>query len=81
MVIMIDCRSIDRGSIPLQTEKETEMDEDTIAISKNKHDSLQQRALKLACLEDAGVDNWEGYGYAMEAYFEALEKNEDTQLK
>lgn len=32
----------------------------------NENDYIQQRLDKLNALECAGVDNWDGYGYAME---------------
>lgn len=31
----------------------------------------EESSLWLACLEGAGVDNWSGYGYAIEAFEEA----------
>jgi hypothetical protein len=30
---------------------------------------LKEAARKLQCLEDAGVDNWESYHYAMEVFY------------
>lgn len=39
---------------------------ETVTISKRVYDTLLKAAEKLECLEAAGVDNWEGYGYAME---------------
>lgn len=38
----------------------------TVTISKDEYEKLLKGAGKLRCLEAAGVDNWEGYGYAME---------------
>ena len=29
---------------------------------------LEDDSFKLTCLENAGVDNWDGYDYAMEEY-------------
>lgn len=37
-----------------------------VIISKDEYDSLQDDGEKLYALECAGVDNWSGYGYAME---------------
>ena len=34
---------------------------------------LEDSALKLACLEAGGVDNWEGYDFAMEEYHATVE--------
>lgn len=40
--------------------------EETITISKELYWELQDTAAWLECLEAAGVDNWEGYGFALE---------------
>ena len=40
--------------------------EETITISKEEYESLLEDQKLLQCLQDAGVDNWEGYDYAME---------------
>jgi hypothetical protein len=46
------------------------MEEATVTISKEEYESLKDhRAWRLA-FESAGVDNWEGYDYAMEIYSE-----------
>lgn len=47
------------------------MGEETVTISKKSYDSLLDSELMLACLENAGVDNWPGYYYAMEEYEES----------
>lgn len=44
---------------------------ETITISKKQYDQLLRDSALLECLEGAGVDNWEGYGYA----WEAMEEN------
>jgi len=44
-----------------------------ITIEKDYYDSLVEDSKKLGCLESAGVDNWSGYGYAMDL----LESDED----
>jgi hypothetical protein len=36
---------------------------------------LEKDGFKLQCFENAGVDNWQGYDFAMEAYWEVY--NED----
>lgn len=41
------------------------MDE-TVTITKREYESLLEDVNKLRALEGAGVDNWEGYSYAME---------------
>jgi len=37
-----------------------------ITISKEEYESLLEDSKKLTALENAGVDNWEGYDYAIE---------------
>ena len=45
----------------------TEIDENcNVQAETNENDYIQQRLDKLNALECAGVDNWDGYGYAME---------------
>lgn len=44
--------------------------EETITISKEEYESLLENSKKLEALESAGVDNWQGYDYAMEIYNE-----------
>ena len=39
-----------------------------ITIPAAEYKSLLDSEFELACLEDAGVDNWCGYEMAMEAY-------------
>ena len=42
------------------------MKKETVIISKKEYENLLERAEMLDALECAGVDNWEGYSYAME---------------
>lgn len=42
------------------------MNEETITISKKEYDSLIEDSEFLEALRQAGVDNWEGYSYAVE---------------
>ena len=37
-----------------------------ITISKEEYESLLEDQKLLQCLQGAGVDNWEGYDYALE---------------
>lgn len=46
------------------------MNEETVTISKEEYESLKEDARWLQCLENAGVDNWEGYDYARELWRE-----------
>lgn len=38
----------------------------TITITKEKYTELIERSNMLEALEQVGVDNWDGYGHAME---------------
>lgn len=40
--------------------------EETVTISKEEYESLLEDQKLLQCLQGAGVDNWEGYDYALE---------------
>jgi hypothetical protein len=40
------------------------MDPETITISKKAYEELVQRDFWLAALEEAGVDNWDGFDEA-----------------
>lgn len=42
------------------------MPEETITIKKSEYDQLVEDQKWLGCLAAAGVDNWEGYDYAIE---------------
>lgn len=44
------------------------MEEETITISKQEYASLRESQLMLEALEEAGVDNWEWYGDAMQLF-------------
>ena len=47
------------------------MNEETVTISKKEYESLKEDARWLQCLENAGVDNWQGIDYAYELKREA----------
>lgn len=51
--------------------------EETVTISKKEYDDLVTDSLWLGDLENAGVDNWEGYEYAWEA--RSLRESEDNE--
>lgn len=42
--------------------------EETITISKKEYDQLIDDSKFLECLRGAGVDNWDGYDFALEVY-------------
>lgn len=50
--------------------KQIFINENTVTISKEEYESLKEDARWLQCLENAGVDNWEGYDYARELWRE-----------
>lgn len=56
------------------------MAEQITQITKAELDRLRKRELKLQCLEDFGVDNWEGYEDAVAAYQEASGENKTNAL-
>lgn len=47
------------------------MEAEMVTITKKEYESLLDSQRQLDCLECAGVDNWEGYHYAMQEYFGA----------
>lgn len=44
------------------------MTEETITISLSEYQELLKESAFLTALEDAGVDNWEGYNNACETF-------------
>jgi hypothetical protein len=42
------------------------MSEETVTIPKTEYESLQKEAKFLEALRAAGVDNWEGWDYAID---------------
>jgi hypothetical protein len=46
----------------------SEANQETVLVTKEYLDSLEDSARLLQALENAGVDNWAGYSYAMEEY-------------
>ena len=53
------------------------MENEFVTISRKEYDELQARGLRLTCLENAGVDNWEWYGDAMDEYSKIMESEEE----
>lgn len=49
-----------------------------ITISMSEYERLKRDHYKLQALEQQGVDNWDGYGDAMDV-FESWEENEKIQ--
>jgi len=50
---------------------------ETVTISKERLDSLEDDELKLQCLENGGVDNWTQYDEAMEDYWVKQEEEDE----
>lgn len=48
---------------------------DTVTISKEDYEEMLNEIVWLRCLDEAGVDNWEGYSYASDLYREASKDN------
>jgi hypothetical protein len=48
-------------------------DDEFISISKAEYEELLEDARFLQCLQNAGVDNWDGYDYAREEFYEGEE--------
>ena len=46
-------------------------------ITQKEYDELLDDARKLSALECAGVDNWEGYGYAMDEFYNNDDEDEE----
>lgn len=44
-----------------------------VTITEEEYISLQEDSHWLSCLENAGVDNWDGYDYAREIFQEGEE--------
>ena len=42
--------------------------DETITITKKEYEELLDSEWMLNCLESAGVDNWNGYEYAIKEY-------------
>lgn len=45
--------------------------QDTIMLSKEYYEKLLEDECFLKCLRNAGVDNWNGYDYAVEEFVDA----------
>lgn len=49
---------------------------ETVEITKEQYAQFQKDSEWLCCLEAAGVDNWDGYDYAIELW---QERNPDGE--
>lgn len=51
----------------LETATHQSIDEELfVTITKKEYDCLLEESTWLSCLEAAGVDNWDGFGFARE---------------
>lgn len=50
--------------------------DDTVNIPRGEYEELLEDSLFLSHLEDVGVDSWEGYGEALQAYNDTNEEGE-----
>lgn len=50
---------------------------DHVTIPMERLAELAEQARFLACLEEAGVDNWEGYSEAARKFIEGMNSEED----
>ncbi len=56
------------------------MTDEMITITKAEYKRLKDRSFWLDCLEDAGVDNWEGMGEAIDIRREALGEDDEDDI-
>lgn len=49
--------------------------EESVSISKKEYSRLLQQDEWVSCLDQAGVDNWEGIDYAIELYDQYQQDN------
>lgn len=52
-----------------------------ITITVEEYHDLLDRAFKLECLENGGVDNWEWYVESLKPYFKAMDEAEAEKEK
>lgn len=57
-------------AVPTEVSNSPEVVSDTITLSKDEYDELVRNQTFLTYLEGAGVDNWDGYEFAAEAFRE-----------
>jgi hypothetical protein len=53
------------------------MDSTMILVDADEYEELQDAQLMLQCLENAGVDNWDGYSEALREYNSFQENQEE----
>lgn len=51
-------------------DKELDYHFETVSVEKKEYERLKDNAKFLQALQNAGVDNWEGYDFAIELYGE-----------
>jgi hypothetical protein len=53
------------------------LDDEFVTITKKEYEELKDADEMLTALYAAGVDNWEGYDYALENYEENSKSKDD----
>lgn len=53
--------------------------EEEVTIKLSEYNELLKSANKLSALECAGVDNWDGYSYAMSEFYEGEDDDEEVK--
>lgn len=65
---------------PKQLTKNMITPPDTITISMEEYQELIDRDFMLTCLENAGVDNWDGVEYAHSEYYAFKNEQGDEEI-
>jgi len=55
--------------------------EDSITISKGEYEQLVEDSLLLQALRNAGVDNWDGWDFAIDLFEEYMDQHERSKDK
>lgn len=58
----------------IQQEEREQMSEESVLISKEDYQFLREDSLMLECLQNNGVDNWEGWDEAVREFNERKEE-------
>lgn len=53
--------------------------DDTVNIPRGEYEELLDDSVFLECLRRAGVDNWDGWDYALEIYDEEISVKENRE--
>lgn len=67
--------SLNDASNPIDKTTHEGQAEETITILKSEYEKLKEDQIFLDCLQCSGVDNWEGYGEAVDIFDEQMRNN------